>query len=623
MNLIFVKDETQLSQVVSNKVYKNKNYKIIPIMPKASLALIRQGESDVQLPIELLSKKEREAIHGQAIDLSKSWYRSLPYQAEYRGIDLLDCCRLQMMGFFQDIIAAEIITVRLVQQYKPKEAVFLKKPSIPSYEHPMHDGRADVFEAVLQYRFQQSGINLSIPNKYSAGINGRTGIAQSFYHYFRRRMSYAKRKLNPQSSPKQDPRRIKLHDIPKNKPLVVGYGSGYDLLVIWPYIKSIAKEINAFPVALNGSPTFDSNTLRSGLVLDEEFRFLFTGDIVLSHDDYQNFKTCKNSCLNALSDGDFLPQSLKNPLLSFQFELLWNMASGVLDAARRAASFFSDYKVVLYLDDYCAGHIQRVWTQTGNMVEVPTITVPHGAVNLVEFHEFNSKWAFAWGELGRTNWAIANQGKSDHIIVAGDPSMDILHTRFVSDSRDRRNKVLFLTAGPLHQVWTDMNLQGFISTWEELSQIAQKRPDIEFIIKPHPSIRDLGDWYRGFVKKKLIANIKVVDDQKLETLLPSAFFAVLVGKPGTAGLVTALAGVPFVYYDSGMLCRDVNGYRIWNDENGVPHLTSSVELARMVDRMYSSLEERNKLLKQNNYFSKRYLHPFQPCKVCKEIGLKE
>ncbi|MBM4305795.1 MAG: hypothetical protein FJ123_03565, partial [Deltaproteobacteria bacterium] len=130
MNLLFAKDEAQIDHIKASGFFSDPQYILFPLMPKAALSLLDLGIPDVRLPITFLSKPERQAIHAQAIELSKSWYRPLGGKLEYEGIDLFDCCRLQVIGFFQDILAAEQIIPRLIAEYKPKNALFLKNPSI-------------------------------------------------------------------------------------------------------------------------------------------------------------------------------------------------------------------------------------------------------------------------------------------------------------------------------------------------------------------------------------------------------------------------------------------------------------------------------------------------------------
>ena len=183
-----------------------------------------------------------------------------------------------------------------------------------------------------------------------------------------------------------------------------------------------------------------------------------------------------------------------------------------------------------------------------------------------------------------------------------------------------RQAVVLMSGGFLHQAWTDMDLPGFLNTWEQIARIARERPAMEFVVKPHPSVRDLGDWYRRFFARQGLANVRIVDRQRLEDLLPAAFFAVLVGKPGTAGLVATLANVPFVYLDT-MLCREVPGYQIWCEVNGVSVIKDFDNLGRLIDRMFTSREDREALVEQNSQFSQLYLTRFEPERVCKELGL--
>ncbi len=632
MDLICIKDEKQLALLNESGYINDRKSFILPLMPKAALGLFDLGMSNIQLPIDFLSKEERESIYEQAIDFSMSWNKHLKLKVEYNGIDLINCCRLQMLGFFQDVLAAELIAPRLIEEFKPKRALFLKRPSVPSCGHSMHDGTADVFEAVLQWRFYQAGINVVVPPENILNLIKKqiknitpifyTKIAPILYTKYVQEFNFYKHKFISGKTDSNNSRRIKLSNLPDDKPVLVGFGSGYDLLIIWPYLKAIAQEIDGVPVVINGNAVFDPSTLRSGLNIDKDLRYIFIGDIPPSYDKSPNLREHRENCLTALKNGDLLPQRLQNPLLDFQFILFWDLLVPMaLRAARQATSFFAKYNTSLYLDDNCAGVANRAWTEAGNLAGVTTISVPHGAIGLLEFHDFNSKWAFAWGELGRRNWALACPKKQSHVIVSGDPSMEDVRAKFVDAKEDNRNAVLFLTGGFPHQAWTNMYFQGFISTWEEIARITKQMPQIEFIVKTHPSVRDLGDWYKSFIKKKALPNIKVIDNQKLEAILPSAFLAVLVGQPGTAGLVSALAGVPFIYLDT-MHCRDVIGFRIWRDENGVPRLTNTKQLAEIVDKMYSSNEERKKLLEQNHRFLSLYLTPFQPQEVCKQIGLK-
>lgn len=149
MNLAFVKDLEQLD-LFCRVGLNSKDSVLVPLTPKAALAMVDMGISDTRLPIDLIEKREREEIFSQAIELSKSLHRGILPSIEYKGVDLIECCRLQMLGFFQDVLAAEKICPELIKRYHPRRANFLKYPNKASYGQTMHDGTSDVFEAVLQ-----------------------------------------------------------------------------------------------------------------------------------------------------------------------------------------------------------------------------------------------------------------------------------------------------------------------------------------------------------------------------------------------------------------------------------------------------------------------------------------
>jgi hypothetical protein len=621
-NLICIKDVRQLDRLPQKLEVDGGKDSVVPLIPKAALGLHRLGFNRVRLLIELLNKDEREGVHESAIDLSKAWYDQLSCEMHYNGIDLLDCCRLQMLGFFQDVLAAHLIVPRLIEEFQPKKAFFFDYPVSPSYGNSMHDGTADVFEAVLQWELPKAGIDVFVKEKKI-----ERSERSSWINYLRAKISGARKKFAKYSKTSRngssDPRRLRLDDIPRDKAMLVGYGSGYDLLVIWPYLKALAAEIDGFPVLLNAAPQMDTKTLRSSLSGEGDIRYLYVQDIPLCDSDEIDVGKCREACSTAMKErNESLPAILWNPLLEFQFIFLFeNLVSSALDAARRAKFFVEEYRPSLLLDDYCAGHENRAWMGAANAAGIPSAVVPHGAINLLEFHAFNAHWAFAWGELGQKNFQLANPEKRDKVIVAGDPSMG---QGCITSKRKKQNgneTVLLITGGFLHQVWTDMDFRGFISTWENLRKIAQERPAIKFIIKTHPSVRDLNDWYRHMVQEKGVANMTVVDDRKLEELLEPVFLSVLVGKPGTAGIVSAVGGVPFVYLDS-MLCRHVPGYSIWCEENGVPRLTRAANLAQVIDRLFSNPSEREELLKKNEKFLRLYSSPFHPSEICERLGLR-
>jgi hypothetical protein len=620
MNLIFAKTREEAAAGLKRiGAIRGSEAGIIPLMPKAALELHELGLGIVELPIDMLSRDEREAIGAQAIELSKSWCRG--HEFRYMGVDLLDCCRLQMLGFFQDLIAAEMLAPLILDRYSPSEALFFRHPSVPSFGHSMHDGSADVFEAVLQWRMSQAGIRVDILPAQPLPEKGKEETP--FPSFARRAFSTIGKVLRPGKGVEKEslgPRRFLLSDLPEDRKLLVGFGAGYDLPIIWPYLKHLSKETGAFPVLIDEAGTFDASTLRSGLTADPDLRCIPIADIPLGAEVDQLLQQARQVFFSALDRGNLLPRSMENPLLRFQYQLLWDaLIPQALYSADRAASFFSRYPVLLYLDDNCAGPSNRAWVAAAKSLGVPTAIVQHGALNLLEFFEFTHDWALTQGELGGGSLQSAYPDLAGRIVASGDPSMERIQPSPISRETGR-NQVVLLTGGFLHQAWTDMDLSRFLSTWKGITGIAESHPNLEFLIKPHPSVRDLGYWYKGQVEKSGARNIRVIEGKRLEDMLSSAILAVLVGKPGTAGLVTILQGVPFVYLDA-MLCRSVKGYGIWVPENGVPRLAGPADLAHLIDELEEKPEARHRLLEQNKRFSRLYLASFSPRELAAKVGL--
>ncbi|MFH1951254.1 MAG: hypothetical protein ABIL06_06540 [Pseudomonadota bacterium] len=306
MELIFIKDEKELGFLISGRTEEVDFERVVPLMPKAALALLDMGFRGVRLPIDLLTKDEREGINQKAIDLSRSWYHSFSRSVTYKGIDLLDCCRLQMLGFFQDLIAADMIASRIIKEYQPKRVRFLSSPSIPSFGHTMHDGTSDVFTAVLQWRFMQEGIRVAT-GQQGARDKKQSGLAAAVFGYAGRGLGLCRRALKTWKAIHKEPKRVTLEDIPEDRNLLVGYGSGYDLMIIFRYLKALAAETNSYPLLVNASPDLDVKTLRSGLGIAEDFHYIYINDIPLRPSDRASFKAVRTAISEGVGGHESVP----------------------------------------------------------------------------------------------------------------------------------------------------------------------------------------------------------------------------------------------------------------------------------------------------------------------------
>lgn len=633
MKIYFAKTIIHIDQLINNFNIDLDRDIIVPLMPKAVLYANDKLSKKFKLPIEYLDKKTRESIYADAIQLSKTWYLPIINDVKIENVDVLSCCRLQFLAFFQDVLASNLIASALIDLYKPQEVFFFNQPVTASFDNSMHDGTADIIEAVLQWKFNEQGIFVRILEKNDKSnvnyapifkatkrikttLNKIKSIIKIFAHAGTNHTE-VQAKIN---NGHVDSQRIILDDIPIDKPLLIGLGSGYDLLILWKYLKAFATEIDGYPLLINYSDTLNIHSLRSSLIWDKDAKYLYIGDIPSEASENYYLNNIIDKVKSFLYANSNCPTILKNKKLSFQYQFLIEaLIPGVVDSIKKAKYFFSRFKTVILVDDYCAGHNNRAWVEIAKQFQITTLGVPHGAINLTDFNDFVTDYFLTWGDLSKISLQNAFPEKCTQIYAAGDPLIGNLFVPEICDSNaDKRNSVLLLTGGFLHQAWCDMDVSNFINTWDSIIDIARKRPGIEFIIKPHPSFRDLGYWYRQLVLKNDIHNISVIEDKKIEELLPNAFLAVLVGKPGTAGIISAQYGVPFIYLDT-MLCRDVIGYKIWIDKNGSPRLIDVKKLADYIDSSYLSEGFSKSLLQLNNEFISKYVSTFNPKRILRNI----
>lgn len=88
-------------------------------------------------------------------------------------------------------------------------------------------------------------------------------------------------------------------------------------------------------------------------------------------------------------------------------------------------------------------------------------------------------------------------------------------------------------------------------TWRQLVDVVAHRPEISFVIKPHPSY-DHNEYYRGLTAT-CPRNLTLLEAAGLDDVLAAADVAVLVNYCTTAALDAMLAGIPVVFVRSAIV----------------------------------------------------------------------
>lgn len=595
MDLMFVKDEKQLDLGIAGG-HSSKGVKMIPVMPQIALKMRERGCDNIKLPVDFLEEATRNDIYYEAMALSKAWQHALIEDIFFHDIDLGECCRLEMIAFFQDIITAQKACQKILDRFPASRAIFFKHPKIASFDQNMYNGEADIFEAVAQWSFKEAGLDVMVTE---------TNVPHNYQ---------SNRKIDLEEM--ADPARVPYESVPKNTPLIIAMGGDHDLLMMWPYLKIIADKLQLTPFLINKNNNLSKIIIRSAFNFDGKETFVFANDIPIDISLPEVIGRAKNNFFRLINEGHILPPVLQNPLLSFQFEKLFEtFFASTVKTIKRAETFFRDHKTSFLMDGFCSGHVNRAWALVARKMGVKTLFVPDGVgANLVEFFDFQSDVALAWGELAQHNIGLGALEKKDRIFVVGNPGMEKLRKKEPSPEKDK--SILLITGGVLHQVWTEFSLEKFENVWGRIFLETIKRPHIHFVIKPRPGDRDFGWWFKKSVADMGLTNVEVIDDKKIEDILDNMCLSVLVGKPGTAAYVSLLRSVPVLYLD-GVLGRDVIGYRKWKEI--FPVYQSVLELFGFIDQLISDNEIFQRFHRENIALADRLSAPFDAEILCQKI----
>jgi hypothetical protein len=147
---------------------------------------------------------------------------------------------------------------------------------------------------------------------------------------------------------------------------------------------------------------------------------------------------------------------------------------------------------------------------------------------------------------------------------------------------------------------------------DELWSLMARRPDLRFIIKPHPRFHaELTEYARA---AQNTPNLELADPaQPLAQALEQAGEAVFLNSCSQSLLETALAGVPGVFHRPGVL--QARCTRSVMDRGHVPVTTTARDLENTLDTLRRDPDRRAKALADLARFTSRYAACADPDQV--------
>jgi hypothetical protein len=254
------------------------------------------------------------------------------------------------------------------------------------------------------------------------------------------------------------------------------------------------------------------------------------------------------------------PEIFANPHLRFQFRRIWAELSR---AARLGESFLAlleSTRANLVVFGYDGFIVERTLAALARGRGVPTVGLIHGGLTHtmgMQVRAGDADHFLVWGEedvRGMTRCGVS----PDRIRIVGSmrhgvghrPQLPIAESARVEARRrlglpEERPVVLMLTSDTLGMSAPIADLLKHRQTWRDLLSLATRRPDLTFVIKPHPG------WDHYEFYRRLCAggppNLVFLYDATLGPCVEAAAVAVLVNAITTAALDAMLLGVPVVY----------------------------------------------------------------------------
>ena len=619
--LLFIKNLKELNYIKRNLAQLLRTHRIIVVCSLPWLELQAQGFS-VEMASDYLSEDGLRNILREARTLSKEWYKPFAHSLDYRGINLGELVRLDLIWFFRELITSYSVIQRLIDAHKPTEIALFADLDFPNLSASRYNGKSDIFTAAVLCACEKSKIPV-YKLRFKWQLKRKLNL---FWRRLKRRISrytpiilffcrYLKR-LSKNIIYYKGLNRIPLNSfskVPQNK-LAVALGSSFELLVLKNIVKTLS-DTKKFNLALvNLEPVFKiprANN-RSGLDGEDSLKFISLDDFNLSimPQEMQIFSLLKNARKYLESENNGL---LNSPNLSVQFDFLWSdyfyEAVSMVD---KVYYLYRKWNPDLVIVANAIGYTQRILVKLAKTLGVKSVTAPHGWVGDIDEYEFESDLFLAWGELSRKQLIEEFNKSAENIAAVGALQFDrfIPLLRQFRDAKEIKDKfglrlggrvILILTGGMAQSVFCATDMQRFFAFWEFMKSFIVRHPEIDFILRPHPT-EELADWYRQMVKSSSRTNFKIIEEEKLDAFLPAVDVGVSIGIPSTANYLCLLFGIPIIIFNgfdrTGLFSTD----EAWNEDNGLLVTKKEKDLGNFILQLLNGNNFRNETISKELSF---------------------
>jgi len=624
--MIILKNRSQYKYLLDHYPDLIKSHQVLTTNIQIWLDLFGCDQTSV-CSAQLLTGADYNEIAYEAGQLSDRWF--LPYDGlEYRGVNLAELCRIENTVFFFEVVAAHRVMERVLADFKPNEFVLFTDLNTPCIGRTRYNATHDVFEAVALKFAEKHG--LSVKRLFSSTEGERQcaptltiKIVDAVDHFAKVLSSRLFRLLKRISLTN---RRIKLSSFRREngKFLALCYASGYDALMMEPIFQALRIDGEFQTILISQNEPQIGNSSRAGLdeapisyILYREFEPF---DSPQAREDFSHLMRGREKFRDVYgSSSEDLKDPLDNRYLKMQFDYLWEKrftsAIKIIDAAYAVMEQIQP-DVLVSID--MMSFDQRIFCKVARMHGIRTIAIPHGCINDIEEYEFESDIFLAWGQISKSQIVKRFALDDSRVRVTGSllfekindlvslsPKAIHLRKEELGLRRDARI-VLILTGAFTTEVYGRLDLEKYVEAWNTVVQYAMFHPEIDFLIKPHPAM-DYTAWYLRYIPVSGAKNIRIVENLRLEFLLPITDAAIMWQIISTALLIALLAKKPLIFLRNAIRNGFGHPSEDWNASEGLTIIENSGDLPPILNETLSDEMYRKRIIHDGQQFLEKYI----------------
>ncbi len=316
---------------------------------------------------------------------------------------------------------------------------------------------------------------------------------------------------------------------------------------------------------------------------------------------YQLFKKASAEYL-----GEY-PEIFGNHFFHFQFQGIWLEMKKAGHLVKIFDFFFQVLKPQVLFFGYDAFTLESALIELSKKYNISTVSMLHSGLG----HYFsyvgmtgNSDHILVWNQWDRK--ILINYGIDENRIeVLGSIRYEKLYQNLKSENiftLDEKRKSICIKLGlnpdkPVVLLLTTAINTGFsvpVSNprahrrgLDEIIKYVEKRLDLQFIIKPHPSF-DYYELYRNLLDSN-ISNLFFIEQVDFDEVVSISDVSLLINYFTTAALESLIYKIPVIFYNNAVY--DLNDWVISINELGIQKVNCVLKLEKEIDKLIKTKRE--------------------------------